>query len=114
MSPSHRTPIVFALAMCAAALFLSSGSPAKDDWLPIDPADLALKDNPASPGAHAMILYRESSIDAKTSTLSDYFRVKIFTEEGKNPATSRFPSIRARNRFATSAQEPSNPTARSS
>src|SRR5579862_53400 len=91
MSPSHRTPIVFALAICAAAFFLSSGSPAKDDWLPIDPADLALKDNPASPGAHAMILYRESSIDAKTSTLSDYFRVKIFTEEGKKSGDVQIP-----------------------
>src|SRR5579862_2494964 len=91
MSPSHRTRIVFALAICAATLFLCSGSPAKDDWLSIDPADLALKDNPASPGAHAMILYRESAIDAKTSTLSDYVRIKIFTEEGKKSGDVRIP-----------------------
>lgn len=42
-------------------------SRAGDDWLPIPPADLTLKDNPASPGAHAMILYRESDVDSKES-----------------------------------------------
>jgi hypothetical protein len=91
MNPSHRTQLLFAVTICAAALFLSSGSPAKDDWLSIDPADLALKDNLASPGAHAMILYRESSIDAKTSTLSDYVRIKIFTEEGKKSGDVEIP-----------------------
>jgi Domain of Unknown Function with PDB structure (DUF3857)/Transglutaminase-like superfamily len=60
---------------------------AGDDWLPIPPADLALKDNPAQPGAHAMILYRESSVNEKYAStqgafVSEYVRVKIFTQEG--------------------------------
>ena len=59
-----------------------SAAPAKDDWLPIPPEDLALKDNPKSPGAYAMILYRESSVDAKESRDDEYLRVKIFTQEG--------------------------------
>jgi Domain of Unknown Function with PDB structure (DUF3857) len=58
-----------------------------DDWLPIPPADLAMKDNPAQPGANAMILYRRSHVDAKrTNTDEDfdeeYYRIKIFTAEG--------------------------------
>ena len=58
-----------------------------DDWLPIPPEDLALKDNPASPGANAMILYRRSHVDSKRSNLNgdfdeEYVRVKIFTEQG--------------------------------
>lgn len=36
---------------------------ANDDWRPINPADLAMKDNPASPGADAMILYRQETLD---------------------------------------------------
>jgi hypothetical protein len=80
--------------ICAVAAFLtilcaapSRTSFAGDDWLPIPPADLALKDNPTSPGAHAMILYRESAISEKYvntdgESISEYFRTKIFTKEG--------------------------------
>ena len=73
------------LCLLAAAMLLpwaGKAAPAKDDWLPIPPEDLALKDNPKSPGAHAMILYRESSVDAKESRDDEYLRVKIFTQEG--------------------------------
>ena len=87
MKPSQKTPILLAISHPHSdILSLSSGSPAKDDWLPIPPEDLALKDNPLNPGAHAMILYRENSIDAKASSVVEYDRIKIFTEEGKNGA----------------------------
>jgi hypothetical protein len=56
--------------------------PTKDDWLPISQEDLAMKDNPASPGVHAMILYRESKVDSIDSTDREYYRIKIFTQEG--------------------------------
>jgi len=58
----------------------ASGS---DDWLPVTPEDLALKDNPKSPGADAMILYREDTINAGNSTVSEYYRIKIFTAQGE-------------------------------
>lgn len=83
MKPSRVTTFLFAAIIFAALLTLSGGSRAKDDWLPVPPEDLALKDNPLSPGAHAMILYRENSIDAKNSSELEYDRIKIFTEEGK-------------------------------
>ncbi len=83
MKLSRQIPFLLVATILAAILTLSSGSHAKDDWLPIDPADLALKDNPLSPGAHAMILYRENSIDARLSSELEYDRIKIFTEEGK-------------------------------
>lgn len=69
--------------------------PAGNDWLPVPPADLALKDNPASPGANAMILYRRSFVDARRAGIDgsfdeEYVRIKIFTPEGvkaeANPA----------------------------
>jgi hypothetical protein len=83
MKPSRKTPILLAVTILIALLAFSVGSRAKDDWLPIPPEDLALKDNPLNPGAHAMILYRENSIDAKQSSFIEYDRIKIFTEEGK-------------------------------
>jgi hypothetical protein len=56
--------------------------PGGEEWQPISPEDLALKDNPASPGAHAMILYREDVINAKAAWDDEYRRYKIFTKEG--------------------------------
>ncbi len=60
---------------------------AGDDWLPVSPEDLALKDNPANPGSNAMILYRRSHVDATRANIDgdsheEYFRIKIFTQEG--------------------------------
>jgi hypothetical protein len=57
---------------------------AKDDWLPITPEDLALKDNPAVPGSKAMILYRSIERDDATGSETEYVRMKIFPEEGKS------------------------------
>ena len=71
------------MLLALLALGFSRASRAKDEWLPISPEDLALKDNPASPGAHAMILYREDYIDAEGAYETDYRRIKIFTAEGK-------------------------------
>ena len=74
--------------LCCAVVVLLWGalgirpSRAVDDWLPIAPEDLALKDNPASPGADAMILYRQSEIITGESAVDDYVRIKIFTQEG--------------------------------
>jgi Domain of Unknown Function with PDB structure (DUF3857) len=77
--------VVFVL-LCAAAIAPRTSS-AGDDWLPITPADLALKDNPSQPGAHAMILYRSSDVNEKFAdtdgaSVSEYVRIKVFTKEG--------------------------------
>jgi Domain of Unknown Function with PDB structure (DUF3857) len=84
------TAAVAFLLLCAAAIAPRTSS-AGDDWLPISPADLALKDNPASPGAHAMILYRSSDMDSKESSVHEYIRIKIFTQEGANAADVELP-----------------------
>lgn len=55
----------------------------KGDWLPITPEDLALKDVPGVPGAHAVVLYRESFSDDVEEFGTNYVRIKILTEEGK-------------------------------
>jgi len=74
---------IYLFLLVAGCFALSHASRAADDWLPIAPEDLALKDNPASPGADAMILYRESYTDAEGAYETEYLRVKIFTEKGK-------------------------------
>ncbi len=95
MASTHR---IFSAFLLCAAIGLLTVSPsvtrASDDWLPINPADLALKDNPASPGSNAMILYREESVDDSRHTQSEYFRIKIFTDAGKKSADVEIPYSR--------------------
>ena len=62
-----------------------------DDWLPINPADLAAKDSPEKPGAHAIYLYREDTRDDTQNRDDFYNRIKIFTEEGKKYADVEIP-----------------------
>jgi hypothetical protein len=59
MNRSQRFGLCVALVcLCAVVLPVRQSLAGNnlEDWKPIDPADLALKDNPASPGANAMIL----------------------------------------------------------
>jgi hypothetical protein len=82
---------LFVLSACCSQL-----SFAGDDWLPVPAADLALKDNSASPGAHAMILYRESAVSEKDvntagASIMEYVRIKIFTREGTDQANVEIP-----------------------
>jgi hypothetical protein len=79
MNRTRRLTCVVAGWMLLGAAMGWRGAPAGDEWLPISPEDLALKDNPASPGAHAMILYREDRINANAGTEDEYARVKVFT-----------------------------------
>ncbi len=86
------------LLVCAITIAPRSSS-AGDDWLPIAPADLALKDNPAQPGAHAMILYRSSDVNEKYAstdgtTVVEYVRIKIFTQEGTDQANVEIPFVK--------------------
>jgi hypothetical protein len=80
--------------MFALVIGCSLPAAAGDDWQPITPEDLKLKDNPAQPGAHAMILYRENNVDNQSSTVSHYIRLKIFTEEGKKWGDVQIPFVK--------------------
>jgi hypothetical protein len=81
----------FVFAIVAAVL--ANRHVIADDWLPVPPADLALKDNPAEPGADAMILYRNSHVDARRASIdgefvTEYIRIKIFTQKGADQESS--------------------------
>ncbi|MFZ0922206.1 MAG: DUF3857 domain-containing protein, partial [Candidatus Acidiferrales bacterium] len=87
--------LVLFVFVCSVLVF-PGGAPAGDEWLPINPADLALKDNPASPGSHAMILYRQEFTDASNAVTTEYYRIKIFTEEGKQQGDVEIPFVKGR------------------
>lgn len=81
MKPLKRVILGVTLILIAASL---SRIPAfaADGWLPVDPADLALKDNPKNPGSDAMVLYRERQVNEPMAYVQEYTRIKIFTREG--------------------------------
>ena len=70
---------------------LSALAQTASDWPAIPPADLALKDNPARPGASAILLDRNSHEDDIKGVQSEYYRIKIFTEEGRKFANIEIP-----------------------
>ena len=87
MTKAKWSLIAAAMLMALCCVAIPGVVAAGDDWLPVPPADLALKDNPAQPGADAMILYRRSRVDAKRADIDEdfdeeYFRVKVFTARG--------------------------------
>lgn len=82
--------IRFLVVLCFLTVLISYPANAAE-WLPIDPADLALKDNPAMPGSRAMILYRTEDLDDVMGAVNVYVRTKIFTDEGKRYADIRIP-----------------------
>jgi hypothetical protein len=77
------------MALCCVATPLTA--PAGDDWLPVPPEDLSLKDNPKGPGTDAMILYRESVVNATESWDTEYVRIKVFTQKGVSEADLEIP-----------------------
>ena len=88
--------IVYGVAVPLLMLVASTALSAADDWLPVPPEDLAMKDNPNQPGADAMVLYREVNEDANTSVVNNYLRIKIFTPGGvKSQSDIELPYNRA-------------------
>ena len=79
----RRFSLSFVILCVAMFASLCPKSSEAQQWTPIAPEELAMKDNPTLPGSQAMILYREQLADANQATQNFYYRVKIFTEEGK-------------------------------
>jgi hypothetical protein len=90
----NKFAIFVLLLAVASPLGTAPARSAGADWPPIAPDELAMKDNPASPGSLAMVLYREEIVNSTDSTENYYYRVKIFTEEGKKHADVEIPYIK--------------------
>ena len=86
MRRANHGLLAVSLALAALALHHAANVQAADDWLPINPEELSMKDYAPSPGAHAVLLYREVKFDDPGNLLSNYTRIKVLTEEGKKYA----------------------------
>ena len=60
-------------------------------WPDISKADWALTDDPANPGASAIILYRETDNDDGNSFIKNFYRIKILKDDGKKYANIEVP-----------------------
>lgn len=89
MKASQRYSVAFLLAI-AFALPAAAG----DDFKPVPPDELKLKDNPAHPGDHAMYLEYRSEQDDNQFYESVYVRMKIFSEEGKKYGDIEIPYLK--------------------
>lgn len=82
--PSFSLPR--AVLLCLTIALFSSIALAGDDWKPIDPADLASKTPVVEKDADAEALFWEVRVDdgeADELIFTNYVRVKVFTERGK-------------------------------
>jgi hypothetical protein len=73
-----------ALAVCLTIPLF--GFAQKEDWLPITPQDLQIKEVPGNPGASAIQLYFADYIDDDQQTEFFYHRIKILNDKGKQYA----------------------------
>lgn len=88
------------IALSSAAVLLFFVSPASSfaarnqDFRPATAEELALKEHSLAPGAPAIILHWVQFQDDKNSYRSEYFRIKIMTEEGKKYADVEIPYLK--------------------
>ncbi|MDT7604660.1 MAG: hypothetical protein QOF61_2657 [Acidobacteriota bacterium] len=78
-----RVSLCLLFAACASVRALASSDP---DWKPIDPAQLAMKSPLVEKDADAEAIFWEvrADDDSEDFVMSNYIRVKIFTERGRD------------------------------
>jgi hypothetical protein len=97
-TPDGATTKRFEFALLVLVGFLSAmaavpfvGAQELPNLPAIAPSDLALKDNPAAPGAPAMILYCAVETDNTKSTETESIRIKVFQDDGRKYANIEIP-----------------------
>jgi len=74
------------LALAGCFVLPVLGLAQKEDWLPVTPQDLQMKEVPGNPGASAIQLYFADYIDDDEQTEFFYHRIKILNDKGKQYA----------------------------
>jgi hypothetical protein len=83
----------FFLGVCMLSTATKVSGQIQGIWQPVPKDDLALKDNPASPGSSAMILERQVYTDDEKRARTEFVRIKIFTEAGRAYANVEIPYL---------------------
>jgi hypothetical protein len=82
------------LSIIALLAAVTAPMPARaDEWPPVSPEELKMTSEPLAPGAPAIILDRQVDRDDSGPGTSEtrYYRIKIFTEEGREQANVEVP-----------------------
>lgn len=80
------------LSLCSATA--DAAMPRNQEFQDATPEELAMKEAPGHPGAHAVILHWSDIQDDNNNRQSAYFRIKILTEEGKKYGDIELPFVR--------------------
>jgi hypothetical protein len=78
-----------ALILTGPTLFAQEQS----TWPPVQPEDVALRENPAQPGSSAMILLKKEIRDDEKSFWERFYRIKVLTEKGRGHADIEIPYL---------------------
>lgn len=84
-------------AVLCMSLFCSLGLRASDRFQPVSQEELRMTSEPNTPGAPAIILFRQVDHDDSNPTSpheDNYFRIKILTEEGRKHADIEIPFVK--------------------
>jgi hypothetical protein len=79
------------LSLAALATFLALPVSLFAQFQPPTSEELSMKEEPKAPGAAAIYLYREETVDDNLHYHSFFARIKVFTEKGKELATVSVP-----------------------
>jgi len=88
-------PFIFIVALTAAAGLLTPAWAV--NFQPVSPDELKMIGEPKAPGAPAIILFRQVDRDDSVRGIvheDNYYRIKIFTEEGRKHADIEIPFVK--------------------
>ena len=82
--------LVYVFLLCVTAL----ANCQQGGWARISAEEMAFKDDPTSPGAVAVILFREQISDDRKGITSENVRIKILKDSGKKYADVEIPTAK--------------------
>ena len=82
----HTLARLLPLLCLAVLLTITSAARAADQWIPPTDEELKMTSQPEVPGAAAVYLFREEITDDHLHSWSNYARIKVLTEAGKEYA----------------------------
>jgi len=92
MGPLRRSYLYLVLVVFLSCILKPTAH--AEDWPPISPEELSMKELPEQPGAKAVVLDRQETTDDPHNHKIVYMRLKILTEPGRSYADVEIPYSR--------------------